>query len=157
MHTYQANPSYPCYNYCITLNIQYIDTFFLDRMLLINILVVIASIFCVASPKIVTQPADTSAAAPFSGVFTCSVSGYGYPNITWYRRSGILPTKHKVFEKISHGVITSTLVIPNVSETDVGKYYCQVWANKVGVKSKTADLYYSGKHYVANCKYIHYV
>ena len=44
----------------------------------------------------------------------------------------------------SDGVTTSTLIIPNVTEEDVGKYYCQVWANNIGVRSKTADLYYSG-------------
>ena len=83
-------------------------------------------------------------------MFTCSVNSYGYQNITWYRQSGTLPIKHKVFETTSPGVITSTLIIPNVTETDVGKYYCQVWANDVGVKSKTADLYYSGKQVAVN-------
>ena len=107
-------------------------------------------ILCIASPNIVTQPADTSAAAPFSGVFTCSVSGNGYQNITWYRRSGMLPTKHEVIKTISHGVITGILTIPNVTEADVGKYYCQVWANNIGVRSKTANLYYSGKHVTVN-------
>jgi len=100
--------------------------------------------YCVVSPsKIVTQPADTSAATPFSGVFTCSVIGYGYQNITWYKRPGTLPRKHKTKEITSHGVVTSTLIIPNVTEKDVGKYYCQVWANDIKVKSNKAELYYS--------------
>jgi len=84
-------------------------------------------VYCVVPPsKIVTQPTDTSAAAPFSGVFTCSVFGYGYQNITWHKTPGILPHKHKTKEITSHEVITSTLIIPNVTEKDVGKYYCQV-------------------------------
>ena len=104
------------------------------------------NLFCVVSPNIITHPAATSAAAPFSGVFMCSINGHGYQNITWFRQSDTLPTKCKVFETISHGVITSTLIIPNVTETDVGKYYCQVWTNNRGTRSKAAVLYYSGKH-----------
>ena len=94
---------------------------------------------------IVTQPTDISAAAPFSGVFTCSVEGYGYHNILWYKQPGTLPYKCKIKEMTSQGVVTSTLIIPNVTEEDVGKYYCQVWANNIGVRSITANLYYSGK------------
>ena len=44
----------------------------------------------------------------------------------------------------SHEVVTSTLIIPNVTEEDVGKYYCKVLANNIYVESKKADLYYSG-------------
>ena len=98
-----------------------------------------------SSSTIVTQPTDTSAAAPFSGVFTCSVEGYGYHNILWYKQSGTLPYKHKIKEMTSQGVATSTLIIPNVTKEDVGEYYCQVWANNIGVRSITANLYYSGK------------
>ena len=94
---------------------------------------------------IVTEPTDTSAAAPFSGVFTCSVEGYGYHNILWYKQSGTaLPYKHKIKEVTSQGIVTSTLIIPNVTKEDVGEYYCQVWANNRGVRSNTANLYYSG-------------
>ena len=82
--------------------------------------------YVVPPSNIVTQPADTSAAAPFSGVFTCSVFGYGYQNITWHKTPGTFPHKCKTKEITSHGVITSTLIIPNVTEKDVGKYYCQV-------------------------------
>ena len=46
----------------------------------------------------------------------------------------------------SQGVATGTLIIPNVTEEDVGKYYCQVWANDIGVKSKPATLYLSGSY-----------
>ena len=45
---------------------------------------------------------------------------------------------------ISQGVAIDTLIIPNVTEEDVGKYHCQVWANNIGVKSKSATLYLSG-------------
>ena len=102
--------------------------------------------FVVFPSTIITQPIDTSAAAPFSGVFTCSVEGYGYQNITWYKRSGTLPYKHKSNTMISQGVATGTLIIPNVTEEDVGKYYCQVWANDIGVKSNPATLYLSGTY-----------
>ena len=101
--------------------------------------------FCVVPPlQLFTQPTDTSAAAPFSGVFTCSVSVYGHPNISWHRQIGSLPHKHKTTEITSYGISTSTLIIPNVTEEDVGKYYCQVWANNKGLRSEPAHLYYSG-------------
>ena len=99
-----------------------------------------------AASTVVVHPTDTSAAAPFGGVFTCSVNGYGYQNITWYKQSGILPHKHKTDHITSKGVTTSTLIIPNVTEKDVGKYYCQVWANNIGVKSKASALQYSGMY-----------
>ena len=101
--------------------------------------------FCVVSRStIVTQPTDTSAAAPFSGIFTCSVSGYGYQNITWHKKRGTLPYKHEVKEMISTRVITSVLIIPNVTKEDTGKYQCKVWANNIGVKSNNVNLFYSG-------------
>ena len=106
----------------------------------------------VVSPNIITHPANTSAAAPFSGMFMCSINGHGYQNITWFRQSDTLPTKHNVSKTMSRGVITSTLIIFNVTETDVGKYYCQVWTNNRGIKSKTAILYYSGKQLINNFK-----
>ena len=96
--------------------------------------------------QIVTQPTNTSAAAPFSGVFTCSVSGYGYQMITWRKQPSILPHKHRTTEMISHGIVTSTLIIPNVTEEDVGKYHCQVWANNYGIKSDKAVLHYAGSY-----------
>ena len=96
-------------------------------------------------PYILTHPTDTSAAAPFSGVFTCSASGYGHLNITWYRRGGSLSTKSKSTEISSPTVTTSTLVIPNVTNDDVGRYYCFVWANDRAVQSKQASLIFSGK------------
>ena len=101
--------------------------------------------YLASTSKIITQPTDTSAAAPFSGVFTCSVSGYGYQMITWHKQSGRLPHKHKTRQVTSQGITTSTLIIPNVTEEDVGEYKCQVWANNMQVDSEKADLYYSGK------------
>ena len=102
--------------------------------------------FVVFPSKFVTQPTNTSAAAPFSGVFTCSVSGYGYQMITWHKQPGTLPHKHKTNEMTSHGIATSILIIPNVTEEDVGNYHCQVWANNFGVKSGKAVLHYAGSH-----------
>ena len=54
----------------------------------------------------------------------------------------------------SQGIATSTLIIPNVTEEDIGKYYCQVWANDIGVKSKPATLYLSGSYKIIPM-YIH--
>ena len=110
-------------------------------------------IFCVVPAlQILTQPTDTSAAAPFSGVFTCSVRNYVHLNITWHKQSGTLPHKHNTTETTSHRIIISTLTIPNVTEEDVGKYYCLVWTNNRGLRSEPAHLYYSGT-YVYGCKY----
>ena len=46
------------------------------------------------APTIITDPIDTYAAAPFSGVFTCSAKGCGKVNIIWHRQSNSLPQKH---------------------------------------------------------------
>ena len=92
----------------------------------------------------VTHPIDTSAAAPFSGVFRCSVYGYGHQHITWHKTSGKLPHKHKIKRTASYTIVTSTLIIPNATEQDAGKYYCQVWANHLGTQSEKANLYYPG-------------
>ena len=103
--------------------------------------------------EIVSHPSDTSAAAPFSGVFTCSVSGQGHQNISWHRQSGTVPQKHLTIETASHGVITSTLIIPNVTEEDIGKYYCLLWANNIGLRSNMANLYYPGMIVVVSTLY----
>ena len=92
----------------------------------------------------VTHPVDTSAAAPFSGVFSCSAYGYGRQHITWHKVSGKLPHKHTIRQIPNYTIVTSTLTIPNVTEEDAGKYYCQVWANHLGSRSKKANLFYSG-------------
>ena len=77
-------------------------------------------------------------------MFTCSIRGSDYQNITWHKQSGTLPYKYETTQMTSHGVTTSTLTIPNVTEEDVGKYYCLVWANNRGLRSESANLYYSG-------------
>ena len=77
-------------------------------------------------------------------MFTCSVEGYGYQNITWKKQSGTLPYKYETKRITLQGIATDTLIIPNVTEEDVGKYYCQVWANGIGINSKSATLYLSG-------------
>ena len=100
--------------------------------------------FVASSSTLTTHPVDTSAAAPFSGVFTCSAYGYGYQRIIWHKASGILPYKHEIKEVSSSRIITSTLTIPNVTEEDVGKYYCQVWTSNLGTQSDPANLFYSG-------------
>ena len=92
----------------------------------------------------VTHPTDTSAAAPFSGVFSCSAYGYGRQHITWHKASGKLPHKHTIRQIPNYTIVTSILTIPNVTEEDAGKYYCQVWANHLGSQSKKANLFYSG-------------
>ena len=76
-------------------------------------------------------------------MFTCSASGYGYLNITWYRTSGLLPDKSRTSEVYSPEVTTSTLVIPNVTNDDVGSYYCVVRSNEYGVWSSVAKLFYA--------------
>jgi len=75
---------------------------------------------------IITHPTDISAAAPFSGVFTCSAKGYGNLTITWHRSNGDLPSKAYSNETITTDITISILTIPNVSSKDVGKYYCWV-------------------------------
>ena len=97
------------------------------------------------SSNIVTQPADTTVAAPYSAVFTCSIYGYGYQNITWHRESAKLPYNHQINEASSPTIITSSLTIPNVTEQDIGEYYCQMWANNIRTQSDRANLYYAGR------------
>ena len=100
----------------------------------------------VGPSRIVTHPTDTYAAAPFSGVFTCSVIGYGYHNITWHKQHDKLPHNYKTNEVGSNGVVTSTLIIPNVTEEDIGNYYCLVWANNIGLRSNKGHLRYPGTY-----------
>ena len=76
-------------------------------------------------------------------MFTCSASGYGYLNITWYRTPGLLPDKSSTSEVYSPEVTTSTLVIPNVTDDDVGSYYSVVRANSLGAWSSVARLSYA--------------
>ena len=104
------------------------------------------NIFLVSPPYIITHPTDTSAAAPFSGVFTCSAGGYGHLNISWHREDvphQLIPDKCTVSQTSSPQITTSTLTIPHVIDDDAGKYYCVVWANKQATRSRRATLYTS--------------
>ena len=102
------------------------------------------------APYINTHPIDTFAAAPFSGIFTCSASGYGKLLISWIRKdlamvdTKPLPVKANVSLNISPEFITSTLVIPNVTTDDVGAYYCLVWAENKASRSNAGKLLFSG-------------
>jgi len=101
----------------------------------------------VPAPHIITHPTDTSAAAPFSAVFTCSVSAFGYLNIIWYRNNEVYKTvinKSKITMTSSHNVTTSNLIIVNVTMKDSGVYYCEAWANRKASQSRSANLFYAG-------------
>ena len=90
-----------------------------------------------------------SAAAPFSGVFTCSANckGCGNLSVIWYRHNNSLPTTAYSTLVTSTNETTSTLTIPNVSGKDVGKYYCLVWAGLKATQSYAANLFLAGKQY----------
>ena len=105
----------------------------------------------VPPPHIITHPTDTSAAAPFSGVFTCSAGGYGYLSIKWERQDITLPNKINSTQVSSSEVTTSTLVIPNVNEDDVGNYHCIVHAGQTLTQSETAKLSLAGIY----CSYVY--
>ena len=99
------------------------------------------------APDIITHPTDTSAAAPFSAVFTCSAKGCGELNVIWHRQTKPLPQRAYSTMKASVNgtTITSTLTILNVVSEDVGTYYCVVWASKIAVYSRVASLLLAGK------------
>jgi len=106
----------------------------------------------VPAPHIIIHPTDTTAAAPFSGVLTCSASGYGTLLVNWVKKdlnmleTKSLPTKANISLESSPEVTSSTLVIPNVTNSDVGKYYCVVWAENKASRSNAANLLFSGMH-----------
>ena len=109
----------------------------------------------VLPPHIITHPTDTSAAAPFSGVFTCSARGYGHLNISWYKKENQfekVPGKCIISQVDNVSTTTSTLIIPNVTDDEIGTYYCVVWANKRATQSETATLYKSSMYILLyNC------
>ena len=118
--------------------------------IILNVLSISCSCFpcvhyIVAAPEVVTHPTDTSAAAPFSALFSCSAQVYGYLTITWYRNN-----RNPVPKKANHTLIpsvnvtTSILTIPNITSEDVGTYYCVVWANRRTVESETGNLILAG-------------
>ena len=55
-----------------------------------------------------------------------------------------LPIKATVSQESSPEVTISTLVIPNVTNNDVGTYYCVVWAGNKASRSNAAKLLVSG-------------
>ena len=99
----------------------------------------------VYAPRVVTQPTDTGAAAPFSALFNCSIQVYGYLTITWYRNNED-PVPSKAYSTVISSVneTTSILTIPNVTSEDVGTYYCEAWANRKATLSLTANLFFTG-------------
>ena len=101
--------------------------------------------YIVSALRIVTQPTDTSAAAPFSALFKTSIQVYGYLTITWYRNENSMPKKAYLTRIPSVNETTSILTVPNVTSEDVGTYYCVVWANNMAVKSRHANLSLAGK------------
>ena len=98
-----------------------------------------------AFPRVVTHPTDTSAAAPFSALFSCSVQAYGYLTVTWYRNNRD-PVPEKAYSTLmpSVDVTTSVLTIPNVTSKDVDAYYCVVEANRKTAQSLAANLILAG-------------
>ena len=104
----------------------------------------------VSAPHIITHPTDTFAVAPFSGVFTCSASGYGKFSFVWFIEdlalliTRPLPSKVYISQKSSLKVTTSTIVIPNVTIDDVGSYYCIVWGENKASRSNAGNLLLSG-------------
>ena len=97
------------------------------------------------APDIILHPTDTSAAAPFSAVFTCSAKGCGELNVIWHRQTKPLPQRAYSTMTASVNGTTSTLTIPNVVSEDVGTYYCVVWASKIAVQSRVASLFLAGR------------
>ena len=80
-------------------------------------------------------------------MFTCSAGGHGLLDIKWYRSNvlyKVLPEKSVVSQISSPEVTTSTLVIPNVTNDDVGSYYCVVWAGRQAAQSEIVKLDIAG-------------
>ena len=102
--------------------------------------------YVVHGPRVITQPTDTSAAAPFSALFSCSIQAYGYLTITWYRNNDN-PVPSKAYSMVipSMNEIISILTIPNVTSEDVGTYYCEAWANRMAALSQNTHLFLAGK------------
>ena len=65
-------------------------------------------------PHVITHPIDTSAAAPFSAQFNCSVQAYGRLTITRYRNNNSLPSKAYSTLLLSVNVTTSALNSENL-------------------------------------------
>ena len=102
------------------------------------------SIHYVAFLQVAIPPTDTSAAAPFSAVFSCSVQVYGYLTVTWYKNKSPVPEKAHSRLIPSKNVTTSVLTIPDVTIEDVGTYYCEVRANRKSAQSLGGSLIFAG-------------
>ena len=102
------------------------------------------------APALITHPTNTSATAPFSGVFTCSAKGHGKLNVIWHRHNKSLPQSAHSTPTASVNEITSTLTIPNVTDKDVGTYYCVVWTSNKATRSRIASLSLARKVDVCN-------
>ena len=79
-------------------------------------------------------------------MFTCSVRAYGILSFVWKRLNSNLPKKHFIEVKSSLNGTTSFLFIPNVTRGDIGKYYCDVWANNKASRSNVVRLQFSGTY-----------
>ena len=101
--------------------------------------------YYVAFPQVAIHPTDTTAAAPYSALFSCSVQAYGYLTVTWFKNN-INPVPEKAYSKLipSTNITTSILTIPNVTSEDVGTYYCVVQANRRTAQSLGGSLVLAG-------------
>ena len=102
--------------------------------------------YYVAFAQVAIHPTDTSAAAPFGALFSCSVQAYGYLTVTWYKNNRESVPKKAYSTLIPSAYVTkSVLTIPNVTTEDVGTYYCVVQANRKAAHSLAANLIFAGK------------
>ena len=102
--------------------------------------------YVVAALRIISEPSDTWAADPFSAEFTFSVQVYGNLAIKWYRNnSEPVPEKsNQTLIPLCNQTII-TLTIPKVTSEDAGMYFCEVWANRMAVRSHAANLFCTSK------------
>ena len=100
----------------------------------------------VASICIISEPSDTWAADPFCAEFNFTVKVYGYPTIRWYRNNDE-PVPEKSYQTLTPLVNQTiiTLTIPKVTSEDTGIYFCEVWANRMAVRSHPANLFCASK------------
>ena len=112
----------------------------------------------VAFPQVTIHPTDTTAAAPYSALFSCSVHAYGYLTVTWFKNNRN-PVPEKAHSKLIplKNATTSILTIPNVTIEDVGTYYCVVRANRRTAQSLSGSLILAGSivSYIASYFFIY--
>ena len=102
--------------------------------------------------RVIAHPTNTSAAAPFSAIFKCSIQAYGYLTVTWYRNNRY-PVPEKAYSTLipSVNVTTSILTIPNVTSEDVGIHYCVARVGRRTEESLGANLFFAGKYTYICC------